>query len=115
MLTDNIIVSDRLVNGSGGTVKYLDMRPKAFCSTIFVKFDDPKVGNSLKDERLCSELKEFVSITARMTRFHLKKGTSIVTDKRKHFPIMLGHAFIVQKSQGSTLNYIKGDLSRFTG
>ena len=51
MLTDNVSVSDRLINGSIGTVKHLDKRSKPLCSTIYVTFGDPKAGNSLKDRR----------------------------------------------------------------
>ena len=69
MLTDNISISDRLINGSIGTVTHLDRRSKPLRTTIYVKFDDPKTGNSLKDKRLCGELKESVSITARAKRF----------------------------------------------
>ena len=74
MLTDNISVSGRLINGSIGTVKQLDRRSKPLCSTIYVKFDDPKAGNSMKDRRLRGELKECVPITARAKKFPLKKG-----------------------------------------
>ena len=50
MLTDNnISVSDRLINGSSGTVKHFDRRSKRLRSTLYVKFDDLKVGNSMKD------------------------------------------------------------------
>ena len=49
MLTDNISVSDRLINSSIGTVKHLGRRSKPLCSTMYVKFDDPKAGNSMKD------------------------------------------------------------------
>ena len=41
MLTDNIIVSDRSINDSIGTIMHLDSGSKSLCSTIFVKFDDP--------------------------------------------------------------------------
>ena len=49
---NNISVSDRLINGSIGTVKHTDRRSKPLCSTMYVKFDDPKAGNSLKDRRI---------------------------------------------------------------
>ena len=65
MLADNISVSDRLINGSLGTIKHLDRRSKPLCIIIYVKFDDPKAGSSLKDRRLQGELKECVSVTAR--------------------------------------------------
>ena len=74
MLTDNISVSDRLVNCSIDTVKHLDRRSKPLCSTIYVKFEDLKAGSSLKDRRLRGELKECVPITARVKTFSLKKG-----------------------------------------
>ena len=52
MLTDNGSVFDKLTNGLGSTVKHLDMRSKPFFSKIYVKFDDSKAGNYLKDKRL---------------------------------------------------------------
>ena len=45
MLTDNVSVFDKLINGLGSTVKHLDMRSKPFFSKIYVKFDDSKAGN----------------------------------------------------------------------
>ena len=68
MLIDNIIFSDRLINGSSNTIKHIDKH--------FVvqrgKLDDPKAGNSLRDRRLCGELKKYVPITTRAKRFPLK-------------------------------------------
>ena len=115
MLTDKISVSDRLINGSIGTVKHLDRRSRPLCSTIYVKFDYPKAGNSMKDRRLRGELKECVPVTARAKSFPLKKGKSTVVAERKQFPLILGHAITVHKSQGSTLAYMQGDLNRCTG
>ena len=63
----------RLINGSVGTVKYINIWSKPFCWTVFVEIDDPKAGNSLKDERLYGDLKECVTIPARAKRFHLKE------------------------------------------
>ena len=45
-------------------MKHIDRRSKPLCSTIYVKFDDSKAGNPLKDRRLPGELKECVPITA---------------------------------------------------
>ena len=63
-----------------------------------MKFDDPEAGNSMKDRRLRNELKDCLPITAITKKFPFKKG----------------HAITVHMSQGSTLNYIKGELSRST-
>ena len=95
ILTDNISVSDRLINGSIGTVKHLYKKSKPLCSTIYVKFDDPKAGNSMKDRRLRGELKECVPITDKAKRFPLKKGKSFVVAEGKHFSLILGHAITV--------------------
>ena len=46
ILTDNISVSDRLINSSIGKVKHLDRRSKPLCSTIYMKFDPLKKGKS---------------------------------------------------------------------
>ena len=48
MLSDNISVSERLINGSIGTVEHLDRRSKQLRIAIYVKFDDSRAGNFLK-------------------------------------------------------------------
>ena len=63
-----------------------------------MKFDDSKAGSSLKD-RLLGELKECLPITARAKRFLLKKGKSTAIADRKQFPLILGHAITIHKSQ----------------
>ena len=65
MLADNISVFDRLINGSIGTIKHLDMRSKSLYCTLYVKFANPKAGNSPKDRRLCDELDDCVTIIVR--------------------------------------------------
>ena len=88
MLTDNISFSDRLINGSIGTVRHLQMKP----DKPILKLDDPNAGNSLKDRSLSGELKECVSITARTKRFPFRKGKTIIMAERKQFPAILPHA-----------------------
>ena len=77
-MTDNICVSYSLIHGSIGTVKHSDRSSKPLCSTIHIKFDDPKAASSLKDRRGCGKLKEYVPISARTKRFPLKKEKSTV-------------------------------------
>ena len=84
------------------------MRSKPLCSMVHVEFDEPKTGNSLKDRKLHVELKESVPITARTKRF--PKGKSTVIAERKQLPVILHDAVTVRKSQGSTPDYIQGDL-----
>ena len=77
VLTDNIGVSNRLINGSIGTVKHLHMRSKPLCSTVYVKFDYSKAGNFLKDMSLWW-FEGMIPITARAKRFHLKKSKELL-------------------------------------
>ena len=70
-------------------VKQLDMRSKALCSTIYMTFDNPKVGNSLKSRKLYGELKESVPIAARAKRCPLKKVKSTVIAERRQFLLYL--------------------------
>ena len=115
MLTDNISISDRLINGSIGTVKYLQIpRSKPLLGKILVKFDDENAGNSLKDRRLRGEFKECVPISAKAKHFPFTKGKTTITAQRKQFPMILAHAITIHKSQGSTLEYMKGDLDQTT-
>ena len=85
MVTDNISVSDRLINGSIGTVKPLDRRSKSCCSTIYSKFYYPKACNSLKDRRPCGELKGCVPVTARAKSFPSRKGKVLSLLKENNF------------------------------
>ena len=111
MLTGNINVFDRLINGSIGTVKHLDIRSNSFCSTIWW-------SKSLKlyERQKTSEwIKGMCTTNCQNKEISFKKGKFTAIAERKQFSLILGHAITVHKSQGSTLNYMKGDLSRSTG
>ena len=115
MLTDNVSIADKLINGSIGTIKKLHFNPNyPLRGVIYVKFDDPNAGNLLKNNRLPGELKDCVPISPVVKTFPFSKGNSLVTVQRKQYPGILGHAITVHKSQGSTLTYMKGDLDRRT-
>ena len=114
MLTSNINTSDKLINGSTGEVKYILM-PRGgnnLVGSIYVKFDDPNAGNSLKNNRLKDELKHCVPITAITKTFPYSSRKRTVTVQRKQFPLKLGHAITGHNSQGATLEYMKGDFDR---
>ena len=114
MLTDNTSISDRLINGSFGRVKHLDVTSKPLSSTIYVKLNDSKAGNSLKDRRLWGELKEYTNY-CQNKEFLLKRGNNTVIAERKQFPLIFSHAITAHKSQGSTLDYMQGNLNWSTG
>ena len=105
MLSDNIGVSDRLIK-----VHLTHLNTWTRDKSHFV-VQSGFAGNSLKDRKLRGELKECVSITARAKRFPLKKRKSTITADRKQFPLILGHAITVHKSERNTLTYMQGDLN----
>ena len=114
-------VEDKLCNGSEGTVKYVHIRTTIPSSasdggTIYVQFDNEKSGDKRKDHSLGEELRECVPITVKTTSFgYVPPGkkrnlnTSIKCE-RKQFPLVLAHAITVHKTQGSTQDYMTGDL-----
>lgn len=59
-------------------------------------------------------MKDHVPITARTKRFPLKKGKSTVIAARKKLSEVLGLVITVYMSQGSTPDYIQGDLNGST-
>ena len=111
----SIDVSERLINGSIGTVKVLNVNPNyPLFGEIYVKFDDPKAGNYLENSILREELKEYVQIRAMVQSFPFTKGNTTITVQRKQFPGILGHGITIHNSQGSTLQYMEVDLDRTT-
>lgn len=58
IVTNNLDISNRLINVTMGKVLYMDVkRDNPLISRIFVKFEDPKAGNFRKDVKLRGELK----------------------------------------------------------
>ena len=115
LITNNIDIKDKIVNGTIGTIVKLDRvgndlsgKPKG---RIYIKCDDPIAGNNHKDNRLRGELKECVPISPLLREFTYT-GKSI---KRLQFPLLLAHAITAHKSQGSTVEYFLGDLDRTPG
>ena len=72
MLTGNINMFDKLINGSFGTVKHLDIRSNSLCSTTYVKFDYLKAGNSIKDKTEC--IKGMCTNNCQYKEISFKKG-----------------------------------------
>ena len=112
MLTKNIAIDDKLVNGTIATIKKLDRvgndiygDPKG---RIYVKCDDKTAGARYKDSRLIPELKDCVPIEPEIVKF-FHKGTEIT---RKQFPFILAHGITTHKSQGCTIDYFVADLNR---
>ena len=124
ILTDNLDVEDKLCNGSEGTVKYIHIRTTISSAndggTIYIKFDNEKSGDKRKSNSVPEELRECVPITVKGKRFAYapksqRKGQkTAIQCERKQFPIVLAHAITIHKTQGSTQDYMTGDLDTTT-
>ena len=106
MLTNNIDIADRLINGQLGTV----MRINVDCNTqkpnvIYVKFDDDEAGKNLLQKLNNQYAKKhgFVPIERILARFKVKpEKPSSQEVQRVQFPITLAWACTVHKVQGLT-------------
>ena len=124
ILTANLDVDDKLCNGSEGVVKYIHVRTTISSAkhggTIYVKFDHEKAGNKRKSNDLPEELRDCVPIVVLAREFYYapprgKRGyKNAIRCERKQFPLLLAHAITIHKTQGSTQNYMTGDLNRET-
>ena len=118
MLTDNVNIPEKLINGSIGTVKAINVNPRNFLAgEIYIKFDDKDAGHTLKKRSLPGELKECVPIVAKVKPFPFSKSRrgKTITVQRKQYPLMLAHGMTIHKSQGSSLEFMLGDLDTSTG
>ena len=104
MLTKNMDVCDRLINGSIGTVVKIHRRAGSTnpSGVIFVKFDDPEAGNKTKSNRRQKELKDCVPIEVTSETFPVskRKNKTNLKGERKQFPLMVAHAMTVHKHRG---------------
>ena len=80
MLTNNLDIEDRLINGTMGTVKYIDrVRNNKPTGVIYVQFEDPQAGNKLKNKHYRGELKDCVPIQSKPRPFQYKHKNSNIT------------------------------------
>jgi len=110
MLTTNIDITDRLINGQIGTVVKINVNQRNQKPTvIFVKFDDNKAGNISiqKCGNLFARENRAVPIEPMLTRIKVRPGKPSSPEiQRIQFPITLAWACTVHKVQGLTLNKV---------
>ncbi|XP_068712523.1 uncharacterized protein [Montipora foliosa] len=110
MLTTNINIADRLINGQMGTVVKVDVnKVTQKPNVIYVKFDDKRAGTNLIQ---CSgspfaRQHRVVPIEPVLTKIKLRPGKlSSPEVQRIQFPITLAWACTVHKVQGLTLQNV---------
>ena len=118
MITTNIDIADRLINGQMGTVAKIAInhntnRP----SIIYIKFDDPQAGTNAIQKHANPYAREnnYVPIQPVLARIKVRPGKPSSPElQRLQFPITLAWACTVHKVQGLTLSEIvvSFDLNR---
>ena len=103
IMTTNMDIDDRLINGQIGTVKRFNII-NGKVETISVQFDDVTAG--LK-QRANNQLNtNWVSIERDDSKFSITKRKSSGTVTRVQFPLVLAYACTVHKVQGLNLSEI---------
>ena len=110
MLTNNIDISDRLINGQLGTVARVLVNEVTQKPTIvYIKFDDEDAGNLVIDKSADIFAKEnkVVPIKPILAKIKLNPGKRSSQEiERLQFPLALAWACTIHKVQGLTLNKI---------
>ena len=110
MLTTNIDVEDRLINGQIGTVVKIKLNPISYKPEVtYVKFDDKNAGK-VRIRKSCDRFAMnncAVSIIAVLTGIKLKENRPSSPEiQRTQFPLTLAWACTVHKVQGLTLEKV---------
>ena len=110
MLTRNISISDRLINGQMGTVFKVDVtQTNQMPTVLFIKFDDPNAGKDLTNTCANPFAREYrvVPIQPVLAKIKIRPGKASSPEvQRVQFPITLAWACTVHKVQGLTLEKV---------
>ena len=110
MLTTNIDIADRLINGQMGTVMKIHVNKVAQKRTVlYIKFDDHRAGTSLIEASSSTYAREngAVPIEPVLSKIKVQPGKPSSPEvQRIQFPITLAWACTVHKVQGLTLQSV---------
>ena len=104
MLTVNIDLTDCLVSVQL-VIVYNIAYTESQISKIYVKFDDPLVGNHLMGSDFYCNLHQVVPLDRVESRTLLFRKNNLHVASRTQFPLMLAYVCTVHKVQGLTIPY----------
>ena len=104
MLTNNIDIADRLINGQIGTIIKVDVNKNTQKPTVvYVRFDDNKAGKTVisKSSNIFVRENNVVPIEPILARVKMRPGKPSSPEiQRVQFPITLAYAVTIHKVQG---------------
>ena len=103
MLTVNVDIEDRLINGQLGTVFHLKYNLQHMVHIIYIKFTDSNAGLRKMQQDHYARQNNVVPIEMVEGNIPLTVGSSSPSIIRTQFPLMLAWACTVHKVQGLTL------------
>ena len=103
MLTVNIDLSDRLVNGQLGTADNI-VFTESRISKIYLKFGVPLVGKQLMCSDFYSKTHQVVPINRVESHISLTRKNNLHMISRTQFPLMLAYAYTIHKVQSLTIS-----------
>ncbi|CAB3998256.1 ATP-dependent DNA helicase PIF1 [Paramuricea clavata] len=109
MLTTNINIQDRLINGQMGTVVKIQVNGSNIPIILYIKFDDENAGKTMINTSANSFAREnhLVLIEPVLAKFKVRPGKPSSPEiQRIQFPVALSWACTVHKVQGLTLENV---------
>ena len=102
MLTSNLDIDDRLVNGLVGTVKQIKYKNNEV-SVVYVKFNDNNAGREAMQSDVTAQQHNWVPIKKHQALLGLRKNKQQPSVKTTQFTLTLSWACTVHKKQGLSL------------
>ena len=102
MLTSNLDIDDRLVNGLVGTVKQIKYKNNEV-SVVYVKFDNNNGGKETMQSDVTARQHKWVPIKRHQALFGIRKNKQQTSVKRIQFSLTLSWACTVHKVQDLSL------------
>ena len=99
MITQNISVGDRIVNGQVGVIVHIKFKHDSQPEVIYIKLDDDKAGLEAKRTDAYAMENNCVPIKRSESSISVDR----VTFQRKQFPIMLANSCTIHKLQGQEI------------